>query len=65
MTDIEEAVWGTPKNIATSWVTLYEDRDLTRWERFRVHVLRRPDPRIVFNGPPDAAVMAAWERRQA
>ena len=52
--DMDDIAW-RPMGIGkVLHVVIYDDRPLTRWERFKAHIFRhRPDPRIIYSGPPE------------
>lgn len=45
--DPQDISWTSSKIANVIGAFYYVDRSLTRWEWLKVHVLRRPDPRLL------------------
>lgn len=48
--DAADLSWPRSGEIRPEWVTIYDDRPLTRWERIRMW-FTRVDPRVLYSGP--------------
>lgn len=66
---MSDNVWDAfSHHTGTGWIAIKDERPLTRWERFKMRVLRRPDPRTVQvyevefgTVPEDTAGMQTFE----
>jgi hypothetical protein len=60
---IEDVSW-TPSGASfrPEWIVIYDDRDLTLWERIRIRWFRGLDPRVLYHGPwAEAPVVRSGE----